>query len=213
MDQRILAVRTGNRYGQSYETYLKSKLPGIQFINQDVLTFERQWNKLSAMMLDSDQPVCVMDIDVALINDYEKIFDHPIEPGQFLALHSWWPDTVDVNYSMNGGFYKFFPKDCRSIAEKFLSDPQKWLHHYVQNGTTQGYLNGEQYFVEDSVKELGLELTYLPDSWHIKWGVNPNEQFIIESNLAYPGDYAYIDQFNTDIKFVHYMNQPSSKFL
>ena len=31
------------------------------------------WNAL-----DIDEPICVMDIDVLLVNDYEKIFDYPV---------------------------------------------------------------------------------------------------------------------------------------
>ena len=31
------------------------------------------------MNLDIDEPICVMDIDVLLINDYKKIFEFSIE--------------------------------------------------------------------------------------------------------------------------------------
>ena len=36
------------------------------------------------MNLDVDEPICVMDIDILLVNDYKKIFEFPIERGGFL---------------------------------------------------------------------------------------------------------------------------------
>jgi len=31
------------------------------------------------MQLDQDEPICVIDIDILLMNDYEKIFEYPIK--------------------------------------------------------------------------------------------------------------------------------------
>jgi hypothetical protein len=39
-----------------------------------------------AMNLDIDEPICVIDIDIILINDYKKLFDFPILPGQFVLF-------------------------------------------------------------------------------------------------------------------------------
>ena len=85
----ILCIRIGDKYGPEYEDYLNKKLKGhtIHWIHEpydDRVTL--QWNKMWGMQLDQDDPICVMDIDILLMNDYNKIFDYPIERGQFLAM-------------------------------------------------------------------------------------------------------------------------------
>ena len=72
---------------KQYETYLESKLPEHEFIwirepYHDQVTL--QWNKMWGMQLDIDEPICVMDIDVLLVNDYKKVFDYPIQRGEFV---------------------------------------------------------------------------------------------------------------------------------
>ena len=76
---KILCVRIGEKYGPEYETYLEKKLPEHEFIwirepYHDQVTL--QWNKMWGMQLDIDEPICVMDIDVLLVNDYKKVFDY-----------------------------------------------------------------------------------------------------------------------------------------
>ena len=84
---KILAVRIGEKYGPEYETYLEKKLPEYDFhwirepYDSSVVL---QWNKMWVMQLDIDEPICVMDIDVLLINDYKKIFNYPVKRGQFV---------------------------------------------------------------------------------------------------------------------------------
>ena len=73
---KIVTVRIGNKYGPEYETYLEKKLPEHEFIwvrkpIQD--NVHLQWNKMYGMNLDINETICVMDIDILLINDY-KIF-------------------------------------------------------------------------------------------------------------------------------------------
>ena len=169
----IIAVRIGNKYGPEYEEYLEEKLSKHNIIwirepydDRVVL----QWNKMWGMQMETDEPICVMDIDVLLIHDYEKIFDYPIERGQFVAMPGWWRNDV-TEYRINGGFFKYYPKDCRYIYDKFMSDVHHWQKHYIENGTTTGPVNGEQYFVEDSVKER-LELVVLPNEWFTRWVVS-----------------------------------------
>ena len=168
---KILCVRIGEKYGPDYETYLEKKLPEHEFIwirqpYHDRVTL--QWNKMWGMQLDIDEPICVMDIDILLTNDYKKVFDYPTKKGEFLAMPGWWRDTNSENYKINGGFFKYYPKDCRYIYDKFMSDIHKWQRHYIDNGVTSGPVNGEQYFVEDSVKEK-LKLKLLPEAWFIRW--------------------------------------------
>ena len=85
---KIVAVRIGDKYGPEYEKYLENKLPQHEFIwvrepiNDKV---QLQWNKMYGMNLDIDEPIVVMDIDVVLVNDYEKLFDYPIEKGEVVA--------------------------------------------------------------------------------------------------------------------------------
>jgi len=223
---KILAIRIGNKYGPEYETYLEKKLPEYQFIwlreayDSRVLL---QWNKMYGMSLDIDEPICVIDIDILLTNDYKKIFEYPINPGEFLAIPGWWRDTEKKEYKINGGFFKYYPKDCKYIYDKFMSNIDYWQNYYIKNGITIGPVNGEQYFVEDSVKEK-LKLVTIPDSWVTRW--ISSDTVINFSNLdnwQYKLTKKYKDltgnqyiflgnQFHKDIKLVHFthaINKPN----
>lgn len=214
---KIIAVRIGDRYGPEYETYLESKLPEHELIwvresmEPNILL---QWNKMFAMTLDIDEPVCVMDIDVLLINDYKKIFDYPIERGQFLAAPGWWRDVPEEErerFTINGGFYKYYPKDCQYIYEKFMSDPTYWQRKYIEEGYTSGPINGEQHFIEDTVRER-LELVRLPDAWFCRMEARKKEfarHTLTTLNRMYQrktgNDYMFLGgSFHPDIKFVHF---------
>ena len=216
----ILAIRIGDKYGPEYEDYLNEKLSKykIHWIHEpydDRVTL--QWNKMWGMQLDQDNPICVMDIDILLMNDYNKIFDYPIERGQFLAMPGWWRDTEKEGYSINGGFFKYYPKDCKYIYDKFMSDISGWQRHYIDNGVTRGPVNGEQYFVEDSVKEK-LELKLLPKEWFTRWVVDEDivnrsmTKWQVQITRKYQkltgNDYIYLGgEFHPDIKFVHFTNR------
>lgn len=224
---KIFCVRIGNKYGPEYETYLNNKLSkyDVQWIREPYNEkISLQWNKMLPMSFDIDEPVCVMDIDTILLNDYEKVFDYQIERGQFIAHPNWW-NTVNPNYTINGGFFKYYPKDCKYIFDKFMLDPLHWQQYYIKLGLTTGPVNGEQLFVEDSVKER-LELKTLPNSWFTRW-VTHN---MMDMNLMEEGSaaekysrwqwettkqyrdvtgnpYIYLDgEFHPDIKFVHFTN-------
>ena len=215
---KIFAVRIGDRYGPEYEKYLEAKLPEYEFvwireqIHPDVLM---QWNKMTAMNQDIDEPVCVIDIDMLLVNDYKKIFEYPVKRGEFVAMPGWWRDTLKEGYSLNGGFFKYYPKDCKYIYDKFMKDIDHWQNHYINNGVTKGPINGEQYFVEDSVKER-LELTLIPNSWVSRWcsdeiviGGKDMAQWQIKTTTKYReltgNNYIYLGgEFHEDIKLVHF---------
>ena len=222
---KILAIRIGDKYGPEYETYLERKLPNHEFIwvrepyDTGVVL---QWNKMWGMQMDIDEPICVIDIDILLVNDYEKVFDYPVKHGQFLAMPGWWRDTEKSGYEINGGFFKYYPKDCKYIFDKFMSDPNYWQHYYINNGTTKGPVNGEQYFVEDSVKEK-LELITLPKAWFTRWVTDESinygknmTKWKVELTNKYNditgNDYIYLGgEFHEDIKFVHFthsLNKP-----
>ena len=214
----IICIRIGDKYGPEYEDYLNKKLSKYNIIwirepYHPKVTL--QWNKMWGMQLDLDEPICVMDIDVLLLNDYEKIFDYPLNRGQFLAMPGWWRDTKKEGYSINGGFFKYYPKDCRYIYDKFMSDIRGWQRHYIENGVTTGPVNGEQYFVEDSVNER-LELKLLPNEWFTRWVVNSDINYgknmttwqiqITKKYMDLTGnDYICLGgEFHPDIKFVHF---------
>ena len=222
---KILAVRIGEKYGPEYETYLEKKLPEYDFhwirepYDSSVVL---QWNKMWGMQLDIDEPICVMDIDVLLVNDYKKIFNYPVKRGQFVAMPGWWRDTEKEGYSINGGFFKYYPKDCKYIYDKFMSDIHGWQKYYIVNGTTKGPVNGEQYFVEDSVKER-LDLVVLPPAWFTRWVIDEDinygkdmtlwqVQLTNKYNKITGNDYIYLGgEFHEDIKFVHFthsLNKP-----
>ena len=217
---KILLIRIGDKYGIEYENYLESKLLNydLHWIHEpyhpEVLL---QWNKMWGMQLEQDEPICVMDIDVLLMGDYEKIFDYPIERGQFLAMPGWWRDTEKEGYSINGGFFKYYPKDCKYIYDKFMSDIHGWQRHYIDNEVTRGPVNGEQYFVEDSVKER-LELKLLPNEWFTRWAVS--EEIVNRSMTKWQvqitrkyqkltgNDYIFLGgEFHPEIKFVHFTHR------
>lgn len=214
---KIVAVRIGNRYGPEYETYLESKLSDYEIVwvrEQFADNVLLQWNKIFAMTLDTDEPVCVMDIDVLLINDYKKIFEYPVERGQFLAAPGWWrdvPENEKQRFTINGGFYKYYPSDCQYIYDKFMSDRAYWQRKYIEEGYTSGPVNGEQHFMEDSVRER-LQLVRLPNAWFCRMEAR-NEVYTRHSlttlnrmyNRHTGNDYMFLGgQFHPDIKFVHF---------
>lgn len=224
---KIIAVRIGDRYGPEYETYLESKLPEYEFIwirepiRSDVVL---QWNKMYGMNLDIDEPVCVMDIDVLLVGEYKKVFKYPIKQGEFLAMPGWWRDTNKEKYKINGGFFKYYPKDCKYIYDEFMSNTDKWQRYYIDNGITNGPVNGEQYFVEDHVRQK-LKLKLLPNAWFTRWISSENNgmtekqyrtwQYNITKKYCYltGNDYLFMGDFHSDIKFIHFthmLNKPHS---
>ena len=81
-NMKIFVVRIGNKYGPEYEDYIESKLGDdyeVVWIREPYDNrVELQWNKMSVMDMDIDEPVCVIDIDLLLINDYKKCFDFPV---------------------------------------------------------------------------------------------------------------------------------------
>ncbi len=221
----IVAIRIGTKYGQEYEDYLNKKLSKHNIIwihepyHPDVTL---QWNKMWGMQMDTDEPICVMDIDVLLVGDYEKIFDFPIKRGQFAAMPGWWRDTEKEGYTINGGFFKYYPKDCKYIYDKFMLNIRGWQAHYIEAGIAKGPVNGEQYFVEDSAKER-LELVTLPDAWFTRWVTDESinygkdmTKWQVQLTNKYRkltgNDYIYLGgEFHEDIKLVHFthrMNQP-----
>jgi len=144
MGTRVYAVRTGDKYGPQYERYIDSKIPNVTWIREETIG-KHQWNKLIPMSLDIDEPVCVIDIDVAFTNDYMDMINYPIKRGEFIAAQSWWLESEESpDYKLQGGFQKYYPKDCRYIYDKFVSNSEYWMEYYIKNGTTHGPVNGEQ---------------------------------------------------------------------
>lgn len=215
----VYCVRIGNKYGPEYESYIENRLEGydIRWIREPLDGIHLQWNKMIPMGLEIDEPVCVIDIDLFLINEYRKVFEYPIERGEFLAMPGWWRGEDD--YKINGGFFKYYPIDCKQIYDKFMKDPSYWMQYYIKNGTTTGPVNGEQYFVEDSVREIGLDLKLLPDSWVTRWATEKTinqhwddyEAWCNKMNLSYiqrtGNQYCFLHgEFHEDIKIVHFTN-------
>ena len=55
------------------------------------------------------------------------------------------------------------------------------------------------------VKDV-LEVKYLPSTWATKMKWKPDREELIQLNKKYPGKYLYLDQFNPDIKLIHYLD-------
>ena len=172
-----------NEHAIKYNTY----------ITPDVFEKQIQWILKKYEVLDPSK----------LINDYIELFKYPIKQNEFLSIHSWWGDSSDKKYTMNGGFQKYYPKSCKYIYEKFIKNPVYWQQYYIKNGTTLGPVNGEQFFVEDSVREK-LTLKLAPSEWVCRFKENYDKKWLVELNKKYPGSYVYLDEFNPDIKLVHY---------
>jgi len=94
-----------------------------------------------------------------------------------------------------------------------MSNIEYWQTYYIKNGITIGPVNGEQHFVEDSVKEK-LKLKLIPASWVTRWSNGydmTHTQFAkwhFDINQKYceltGNEYLYIDKFHEDIKLVHF---------
>ena len=203
--QRVFAVRVGDKYGPHYEEYINSKIPNVTWIKEEVVG-PRQWNKLYPMSLDIDEPVVVIDIDMMFINDYMDAINYPIKRGEFLAAKSWWRDTRNKNYSVQGGFQKYYPKDCKYIYDEFISKPDYWMEYYPkQKITTPGM--GEQYFVEDMARQK-LNMKHLPDSWITRWENKMRQRIMVALNVHYPADWLHLgEMFHQDVKLVHFLDQ------
>ena len=203
---KIYCVSIGEKYGPQFEKYLENKLGKINWIREQIApNVPLQWNKIYPMSLKDTEPVCVIDLDIVLENDYMDLFNYPIERGEFLSIHGWWRDAP--GYTLNGGFFKYYPIDCNYIYEKFMSSIEKWKVHYIKNKTTIGPVNGEQYFVEDSVNEK-LKLKLAPSSWVTRWKNDYSHIWFEELTKKYTEasgeDYLKEDDWNPNIKLVHY---------
>ena len=44
------------------------------------------------------------------------------------------PESEKHRFTINGGFYKYYPKDCKYILEKFLETPEYWQRKYIEEG-------------------------------------------------------------------------------
>ena len=139
------------------------------------------------------------------INDYMEAINYPIKRGEYLTAKSWWRDSLGIKSTLNGGFQKYYPEDCKYIYEEFKKNKKHWESFYINSGITVGPVNGEQFFIEKMVRER-LELKYLPDNWftRMKENISSDELYYLDSK--YSGDWLSMgDEFNTDIKIVHFM--------
>jgi len=212
MDTRVFAVRIGEKYGQDVEDYINSKVPNVAWIREPFdPRVKLQWNKLYPMSLDIDEPVCVIDIDMGFVGDYMDVFNYPIKRGEYIAAQAWWQESDMPQYKLQGGFQKYYPKDCRYIFDKFMTDPEYWMEYYIKNGTTIGPVNGEQYFIQDTVNER-LKLKYLPETWLTRWEswAHHDLDWLANANYHYPGEYLYLGEFNPDVRLLHFQgsNKP-----
>ena len=201
---KIFVVRIGEKYGVEYENYLNNKLDNYEIVwirNAFHPEIKLQWNKMFSMSLSLEEPICVMDIDVELINDYKKIFDYPIERGQFLTAPGYWrePFQSKKTRKINGGFYKYYPVDCKDIYKKFMRNYKKWQSHW----SSPGIVSGEQWFVEENVKEK-LNLITLPNEWFTRYDKNKDKFYNDVYTFNTKNDYLTSDEkFHPDIKFIH----------
>ena len=205
MDTKVFAIRIGDRYGQDVEDYINSKIPNVTCIREENDGFKLQWNRLHLMNSDIKGPILTIDIDMLFINDYMKAIDYPIERGEFLTAKSWWRDSDGIRSTLNGGFQKYYPEDCKYIYDEFVSRKEFWEENYIKTGITVGPVNGEQFFMERMVGKK-LKLKYLPDSWSMRMQQDITQRDLIDLNTHYDGEWAYLGgEFNSEVKIVHFM--------
>jgi len=203
MGIKVYAVRVGDKFGPEVEDYLKSKLD-ITFINKPKEDFKLQWNKIHFFNLNVKGPICVIDIDIELLNDYHKIFEYPIKRGEFLSMRSWW-ETDPRACELNGGFYKFYPEDTKVLYNLFKNDKRFWERYFIDVKKVKiGPVAGEENFVDFAVRKFGLDLKFIPDEWTSRWVKNPNKEWLSKINKKYPGKYLKLDKFNDNVKLLHY---------
>ena len=200
MEVKVFAVRVGDKYGEEYEHHLRSKIPQIHFLNEETEGFLRQWNKIHFINLDYDEPIVVGDIDIDLVNNYEEIISYPIKRGEFLSMRAWWENG---ECDLNGGFYKFYPRDTHYIYDEFKENKSYWEKAFLKVGIKNGPINGEENFVAHMVKKR-LKLKHIPDPWVCRMVKEPTKKWLAQINRKYPGDYAMLDMVNPNIKLLHY---------
>ena len=89
------------------------------------------------------------------INDYKEAIEYPIKHGEFLAAPYWWGSGT---IPMSGGFYKFYPKECKYIYDNYMENIDYYTNYYIKNGYTTGPVNGEFLYVHEMIqKELKLK--------------------------------------------------------
>ena len=99
-----------------------------------------------------------------------------------------------------------------SHCDKFMKDIDHWQSYYIEKGITVGPVNGEQNFVEESVKEK-LELITFSDKWCTRWCQDPKiNRELNDLYMKYFHEPLIIDdKFNERIKIVHFtysLNKP-----
>jgi hypothetical protein len=211
---KIFCLRIGNKYGPEYEDYINEKLKDSD-VNWIREPFDKrvalQWNKIQCMALNLDEPIVVLDIDVILTGDYKALMDYPIQRGEFLSIPAWWGTREP--WSINGGFQKYYPIDTHYIYDIFMERPAHWQKYYIKKRLTYGPVNGEQFFVEEHVKQK-LKLKLVPKSWITRWSYNEETNAKVELIYHKKTGNEYIvkdDEWHPDLKLIHFttsLNKP-----
>jgi hypothetical protein len=216
---KIYCLRIGNKYGPEYEDYINEKLKDYEVIwirEASSRSIPLQWNKLNCMNLDTNDPIIVLDIDIILTGNYKELFEYPIQRGEFVGIPHWWSDRY-TDWKMNGGFQKYYPKDCKYIYDIFMENPKHWMMHYIRSQLTVGPVNGEQFFVEEHAKQR-LDIKIVPESWVTRRSndeeINPHIKTKYKEVNGL--DLFESDEFNKDVKLVHFttsLNKPHESHL
>ena len=138
---------------------------------------------------------------------WDAIFDNI---NQMVNAKQWWENT-EVQ-TINGGFFKYYPKDCKYIYEKFMKDIDFWQSYYIKNRMTVGPVNGEQNFVEAAVRER-LKIVMFEEKWCVRWtkDTNANNYYQKLYRKYYKQNLFQGGSFNKDVKLIHFtysLNKP-----
>ena len=165
---------------------------------------------------DYNNVTIVMDIDLDIVGNVDFLFD-PFPHHNFICSHRWWwrwrEDTIAkkekrIEPAVSGTIYKFVSKEHDYVAETFNADIEYWQEHFINNGTTNGPVNGEQHFVQMCMTYRKTNVEYFPERHIIKWTPDDfKEQTKLEENYKKWSGNDYIDKdgkFHPDVRIVHY---------
>lgn len=195
-------------YCYSDHTGFESDVKVIPLTNTDK---KLQWFKLDYFKKGfvPNENQIIMDIDLDIVGNVDFLFN---DYNGFVGTHRWWwrwredkksADTI----ALSGTAYKFKNGKHQYIVNTFEQDIKYWQEYYIQNGITNGPVNGEQHFVQQMLRDNNTEFSYFPEKHIIKWNKTDfNMQLKLEKDYYRwtQNDYIELDNWHDDIRIIHY---------
>ena len=184
--------------------------PDINVLHiEEDLRIWRHWNKLrffdpEFIGATSDDYTIVMDIDQMFISDPSPLLNHSVGHG-LLSANRWWINDKK-GCPINGGFYKFKSTNMKSVYDRFVEDPDRWMVHYVNTGAAKVGM-GEQNFVCDnspSVETVPFEMV-------VKYDASIINNLCAKYKAATKKDFIVGGKINKEAILVHFCGMDNKK--